>query len=75
MPKADPLKEEIGWLKVLGGICAAVDAPLITWLVQNYETEDSALFVCVVFTAGLIASIIIVSVRRVYRCLELLEAL
>jgi len=33
---ADGIKEELGWLKVLFAVLAAVDAPLVAWLSQNY---------------------------------------
>ena len=38
MAKADRLKEEIGWLKLIFGVLAAVDASLVAWLAQNYTT-------------------------------------
>jgi hypothetical protein len=42
MSKADRFKEEIGWWKVLTGVCVALDASLIGWLVQNYEPRSLA---------------------------------
>lgn len=35
MSKAERLKEEIGWLKVVFGIFVATDISMIAWLVQN----------------------------------------
>jgi 4-hydroxybenzoate polyprenyltransferase len=36
MSKADKLKEEIGWLKVVFALLVATDISLIAWLAQNY---------------------------------------
>ena len=38
MSKADKLKEEIGWLKVVFALLVATDISLIAWLSQNYAT-------------------------------------
>jgi hypothetical protein len=40
MPKADRIKEEIGWLKVVFAVCVALDASLVAWLAQNYATAN-----------------------------------
>jgi hypothetical protein len=40
MSRADRLKEEIGWLKVVFGIAVALDASLVAWLAQNYATAS-----------------------------------
>ena len=37
MSKADRLKEEIGWLKVVFAILIAIDVSLVGWLAQNYD--------------------------------------
>jgi hypothetical protein len=37
MSKADRIKEEIGWLKVVLAVTAAVDASLVAWLAQDYD--------------------------------------
>ena len=48
---ADSIKEELGWLKVLFAVLAAVDAPLIAWFSQNYTKADGVVLV----VAGVIA--------------------
>jgi hypothetical protein len=40
MSKADRLKEEIGWLKLVFGALLAVDVSLVAWLVQNYAAAQ-----------------------------------
>jgi sugar phosphate permease len=39
----DSSKEELGWLKVLFAVLAAVDASLIAWISQNYLRADRVL--------------------------------
>jgi hypothetical protein len=36
MSKADKLKEEIGWLKVVFALLVATDISLVAWLAQSY---------------------------------------
>ncbi len=43
MARADRLKEEIGWLKLVFGVLAAVDTSLVAWLAQNHESESPLL--------------------------------
>lgn len=38
MAKLDSAKEELGWLKVVFAACAALDASLIAWAAQAYDT-------------------------------------
>ena len=41
MSKADKLKEEIGWLKVVFAILVAIDISLVGWLAQNYDVASA----------------------------------
>jgi len=73
MSKADRLKEEIGWLKLVFGALIAVDVSLVGWLAQNYATADHVLVL-----AGLVATLILTGVvvwvnRLAYRRIEQLE--
>jgi len=73
MSKADRLKEEIGWLKLVFGALLAVDVSLVAWLAQNYATADYVLVL-----AGLVATLILTGVvvwvnRLAYRRIEQLE--
>ena len=73
MAKADRLKEEIGWLKLIFAVLAAVDASLVAWLAQNYTTVS-----IVILFAGLTATVfgtgaILWTIRLVRRRLKELE--
>jgi len=43
MSKAERLKEEIGWLKVVFAVCVALDASLVAWLALSYAIAKSVL--------------------------------
>lgn len=59
MAKLDSAREELGWLKVLFTVLAAVDVSLIAWLSQAYDTAKSALlFVGMAAAAVLTAHVI-----------------
>jgi hypothetical protein len=34
VPQIDRIKEELGWLKVVFGVLAAIDTSLVAWLAQ-----------------------------------------
>lgn len=73
MSKADRIKEEIGWLKVVFAVCVALDASLVAWLSQNYDTAPPVI-VATGFVAALVLAVVVVYVnRRAYRCIEELE--
>jgi hypothetical protein len=59
MAKGERIKEEIGWLKVVFAIVAAVDASLIAWVVQNLNTERTAIMAAAFFLALLFSAIVI----------------
>lgn len=73
MSKADRLKEEIGWLKVVFAVCVALDASLVAWLAQNYDSV-SPVIVGTGFIAAIVLAIVVIYVnRRAYRRIEELE--
>ena len=73
MSKADRLKEEIGWLKVIFAVCVALDVSLVAWLAQNYDSARSVI-VGTGFVAAIVLAIVVVYVnRRAYRRIEELE--
>lgn len=43
MSKAERIKEEIGWLKLVFGILVAIDVSLVAWLAQTHGTADRVL--------------------------------
>ena len=75
MARADGTKEELGWLKVVFAVSAAIDASLLAWLAQRYNTADRVL----VFVALMVAtslSIYIVKMNTLaYRRIQELKEL
>ena len=75
MSKAERLKEEIGWLKVVFGIFVATDISMIAWLVQNVGQASSVLVLaCVFAVAGVTFGVVRVN-RIAYRKIDELEDL
>ena len=73
MARIDRLKEEIGWLKVILGILAAIDASLLGWLAQNYASGGGVL-VRTGTAAAMAVTYAIVKVNQLaYRRIEELE--
>ena len=73
MSKAERLKEEIGWLKVIFAVCVALDASLVAWLAQNYASANPVLVITGCIASVLIALLIVYVNRRAYRRFEELE--
>lgn len=71
--RADLIKEEIGWLKVVFAVCVALDASLVAWLAQNYVTAHP-LMIIIGCVAALVLAVVVVYVnRRAYRRIQELE--
>jgi len=51
MGKADKAREELGWLKVVFAVSAAVDTSLLGWLAQKYSSADVLLIVVAILVA------------------------
>jgi len=64
----DSLKEEIGWLKVMFALLAAIEASLIAWLAQNYISANLAILLlalaATLITGAIIALINLVAFRH-----------
>jgi EamA domain-containing membrane protein RarD len=73
MPRAERLKEEIGWLKVVFAVAVALDATLVGWLAQNYDTTSTALLIAGVVAVVALALVVACATRLAYRRLEELE--
>ena len=71
--RAERIKEEIGWLKLLFGITVAVEVSLLAWLAQNYGTADAILVIGGSVAAALVATFGVLIYLRVLRRLEDLE--
>jgi uncharacterized membrane protein len=73
MSKSERLKEEIGWLKVVFAVSVALDASLVAWLAQNFDTTSRPLFVAGVVAAVVLAVVVAYVNRLAYRRLKELE--
>lgn len=75
MSRAEGLKEEIGWLRVLFGIFVATDVSLIAWLVQNAgHVPPMRVLACASATIGVMFVVIRIG-RIAYRKIDELEDL
>jgi hypothetical protein len=75
MTKAERIKEEIGWYKVLSGVLAALDASLIAWLVQNFEAAKRIIVLGAALALPLVSCALAAVIWRLYRSFKLLEPL
>ncbi|MCY4388684.1 MAG: hypothetical protein OXC18_16460 [Desulfurellaceae bacterium] len=75
MSKAERLKEEIGWLKVVFGILVAIDVSRIAWLAQNVSRPASLLVSVCIFAVACVTLGIIWVNRTAYRKIDELEEL
>jgi 4-hydroxybenzoate polyprenyltransferase len=75
MSKADKLKEEIGWLKVVFGILVATDISLLAWLAQNHTIATSFLLGLCGIGVILVTGAIIWVNKTAYRKIDELEDL
>ncbi len=73
MSKAERLKEEIGWLKVVFAVSVALDASLLAWLAQNFDTTSRFLLVAGVVAVVVLAVVVAYVNRLAYRRLKELE--
>ena len=75
MSKAERLKEEIGWLKVIFGIFVATDISMIAWLAQHAGQAHAVLVLACVFAViGVTLGVVSVN-RTAYRKIDELEEL
>jgi len=75
MAKLDGAKEEIGWLKVVFAVAAAVDASLLAWLAQKYGTADTALVVLAILATAVLTAYVVWMNAVAYRRIRDLEDL
>jgi uncharacterized membrane protein len=73
MAKSDRIKEELGWLKVVFAVCAAVAASLLAWLAQNYATANPVLVATGIVSATVLAVVVGFVNRRAYRLIDEME--
>lgn len=75
MSRAEGLKEEIGWLRILFGIFVATDVSLTAGLVQNAGHVPSLRVLACVFAIIGVTFVIIRIGRTAYRKIDELEDL
>lgn len=73
MPKADAVKEEIGFLKLVFTVLLALDASLVAWLAQNFRTAHTLLVIGAVLSVLLLTGVVVWITRLMYRRFQQLE--
>jgi hypothetical protein len=67
MATLDSTREELGWLKVVFTIVAAVDVSLVAWVSQAYETARGPLLLIAIVAATLITAAALWINQHAYR--------
>lgn len=67
MAQLDSAREELGWLKVLFTVLAAIGVSLIAWLSQAYDTAKNALLFVAMAAAAVVTAYVIWINRVAYR--------
>ncbi len=75
MPKADAVKEEIGFLKLVFAVLVALDASLVAWLSQNFGTAHTLLLIGALVGVFLLTGVVVWITRLTYRRFQQLEEL
>ncbi len=75
MAKIEQIQEEIGWLKVVFAVVVAVDASLIAWLAQQYESASRVLVISGFLGAFVLSLSVAYVNRRAYRLIRGMENL
>ena len=75
MAKLDSAKEELGWLKVLFAVLLALDASLIAWASQAYDSASHYLLTIAFIGIGALTAVAIWINRSAYRKIRELETL
>ena len=75
MAKLDGVREELGWLKILFTVLAAVDVSLIAWVSQTYDTAKNALLFVAMAAAVVVTAHVIWINQVAYRKIRELKDL
>jgi len=73
MARADRIKEEIGWLKLVFGIFLAADVSLIGWLAQNWTKVEGPVLALTVVAIVVLGYVVAWMNSRAYRRFAQLE--
>jgi 4-hydroxybenzoate polyprenyltransferase len=71
----DSAKEELGWLKVVFAVAAAIDASLVAWLGQHHGHAEVLLLVLAFLAAGVLTAYVVRLNRVAYRRIHELKDL
>ena len=75
MSKADSVKEEIGFLKLVFTVLVALDASLVAWISQNFRTGHVVLLIGALVGVLLFTVAVVWITRLAYRRFRQLEEL
>ena len=75
MSKAEKIREQIGWLKIIFGILSAILVTLSGWLAINYNKADTVVVVISLMLIVLISILIILINKKAYDKMDELEDL
>jgi len=75
MSKSDRIKEELGWLKIVFGVFAAIDVSLVGWVAQNFSTTTHVAVVAAIVGVLVVTLIMVLVNRLAYRRIRELEKL
>jgi len=75
MPKADGIREELGWLKIVFAVFVAIDVSLVAWVAQNYNVANGVLVVVAIVAVAVLTAVIVWVNRLAYRKIRELESL
>ncbi len=75
MSRADGIKEELGWLKVVFGVLVAVDVSLVAWVAQNFGSPNRVLVWGAIFAVAVVTAGVVWINRLAYRRIRELEQL
>jgi 4-hydroxybenzoate polyprenyltransferase len=75
MSKAEGIKEELGWLKVVFGVLVAVDVSLVAWVAQNFSSPNRVLVSGAILAVAVVTAGVVWINRLAYRRIRELEQL
>ena len=75
MSKADKIKEQIGWLKVVFGILTAIIVSLVGFIATSYKTTEPIILIAALILTILLSFAIIVVNKKAFSKMDELEDL
>ena len=75
MSRAEKIKEQIGWLKVIFGILTAIVVSLIGFIATSYKVAEPIIIVLSLIVVALLSFGIIIVNKKAYAKMDELEEL